>query len=387
MTVSPPVYLDNHSTTRVDPRVVEAMAPFWTVDYGNAASHGHVFGWRAEEAVDQARARLAAALGGEAREIVFTSGATEANNLAVFGAAEARGRRRDQLVTVATEHPSVLDPCRALARRGFELTELPVDPDGLVDPDDVARAVGDRTLLVSVMTANNEIGVLQPLREIGALCRQRGALFHTDAVQAFGKVPVCVEEVDLLSLSAHKIHGPKGVGALWVRARRPRVRLEPRLHGGGHERGLRSGTLAVPLIVGLARAAELCLEEREAEAARLAGLRDALLARLMEALPGVALNGHPRQRLPGNLNVAFEGVDADQLLVELKDVALSTGSACSSATPGPSHVLAALGLCEARLKGSIRMGLGRFTTAEEIDYVAERLAAAVQLVRSAGSGR
>jgi cysteine desulfurase len=383
MAVELPIYLDNHATTRVDPRVVEAMAPYWSQDYGNAASHGHVLGWRAEEAVEQARESLASALGAEPREIVFTSGATEANNLALLGAAEAAPVGRNHLVSVATEHPSVLDPCRALEARGFELTILPVDADGRIEPEAVAASLRDSTRLVSVMAANNEIGVLQPVAEIGALCRERGVLFHTDAVQAFGKVPLDVDEADLLSISAHKIYGPKGVGALYVRARRPRVRLEPRVFGGGHERGLRSGTLPVPLIVGFAWAAELCLAEREAEAVRLAELRDRLLVRLRGSLEGVALNGDPRRRLPANLNLAFAGVDADQLLVELRGVALSTGSACSSATPGPSHVLTALGLPEERVRASLRMGLGRFTTLEEVDRAADQLVACVEHLRGA----
>lgn len=377
-----PIYLDNQATTRADPRVVDAMAPYWSEHYGNAASAGHAFGWRAEEAVERARDSLAAALGAEPREIVFTSGATEANNLALLGAADLHGARRDHVVSVATEHPSVLDPARALAARDFDVTLLPVDRDGRVDPDDVARALGPRTLLVSVMAANNEIGVLQDVAEIGARCREAGVLFHSDAAQAFGKVPLDLEHVDLLSVSGHKIYGPKGVGALYVRRRRPRVRLEPRVYGGGHERGLRSGTLPVPLIVGLARAAELCLEERDAEARRLAGLRDGMLERLRDALPGVELNGDSRRRLPGNLNVAFEGIDADQLLVELRDVAISTGSACSSAVPGPSHVLAALGHSKGRVKGSVRIGLGRFTSEEEIERATLRIIERVQLLRS-----
>jgi len=382
-----PIYLDNHATTRVDPRVVEAMAPFWSEDYGNAASTSHVFGWRAEEAVELARERLAAALGARPRELVFTSGATEANNLAILGAAEANPER-DHLVTVATEHRAVLDPCRALAAVGREVTVLPVDGDGLVDPRAVADAITDRTLLVSVMAANNEIGVLQPLAEIGAACRERGVLFHSDAAQAFGKVPLDVETLglDLVSLSAHKMYGPKGVGALYVR-RRPRVRLEPRQHGGGHERGLRSGTLPVPLVVGFAGAAELCEAEREAEAVRLAGLRDRLWERLHREIPGVVRNGHPTRRLPGNLNVSFADVDGDRLLLAMSDVALSSGSACTSAHPEPSHVLTALGREESLVRASLRFGLGRFTTAEEVELVADRLAERVQALRSGDARR
>jgi len=377
-----PIYLDNHATTRVDPRVVEAMAPLWSDDYGNAASTSHVFGWRAEEAVEAARESLAAALGARPRELVVTSGATEANNLAILGAAEARPER-DHVVTVATEHRAVLDPCRALAARGREVTVLPVDGEGLVDPRAVADAIGERTLLVSVMAANNEIGVLQPLAEIGAACRERGVLFHTDAAQAFGKVPLDVEALglDLVSVSAHKMYGPKGVGALYVRRRRPRVRLEPRQYGGGHERGLRSGTLPVPLIVGFARAAELCEAERESEAVRLAGLRDRLWEHLHREVPGVVRNGHPTRRLPGNLNVSFAEVDGERLLLAMSDVALSSGSACTSAHPEPSHVLSALGREESLVRASMRFGIGRFNTPHEVDLVAERLAERVQALR------
>ena len=385
MAVQLPIYLDNHATTRTDPRVVEAMAPLFLEDYGNAASRGHAFGWRAAEALERARETLAAALGAAPREIVFTSGGSESNDLALRGAAGRRPRDRDHLVTVATEHRSVLDPCLALAGRGCTLRVLPVDSQGLVDPDDVRRALTDRTLLVSVMAANNEIGVLQPLEEIGAICRERGVLFHTDAVQAFGKVPLDVERVraDLVSVAAHKLYGPKGVGALYVRSRGPRVRLEPRIRGGGHERGLRSGTVPVPLVAGFARAVELCLAERAAEAERLRALRERLLGALRGALDGVALNGHPTRRLPGNLNLSFSGIDADELLLALPEVALSSGSACAGREP--SHVLAALGLPGSRVRGSLRVGIGRFNGADEIDAAAQALIAGVQLLRTTGS--
>ena len=381
MALQLPIYLDNHATTRTDPRVVEAMAPLFLEDYGNAASAGHAFGWRAAEALERARETLAAALAAAPREIVFTSGGTESNNLALLGAAGRRPTGRDHLVTVASEHRSVLDPCRALARRGCTLSVLPVDSQGLVDPDDVRRALTDRTFLVSVMAANNEIGVLQPLAEIGAVCRERGVLFHSDAVQAFGKLPLDVERVgaDLVSLAAHKLYGPKGVGALYVRSRGPRVRLEPRIRGGGQERGLRSGTVAVPLVAGFARAVELCLEEQASEAGRLRALRERLWAALRNALDGVALNGHPTRRLPGSLNLCFAGIDADELLLALPEVALSSGSACAGREP--SHVLAALGLPAARVRGSLRFGIGRFNSAEEIDVVAEALIAGVQRLR------
>jgi cysteine desulfurase len=381
-----PVYLDHHATTPTHPRVLEAMLPWFTRDFGNAASHTHAFGWRAAAAVEAARETLAGAIGaGAAREIVFTSGATESNNLALAGVAEASRARGAPLVTVATEHPSVLDPARALARRGWRVTELAVDAAGFVDPDDVARAITDRTVLVSVMWANNEIGVLQPIEAIARVCRERGVPLHSDAAQAVGRVPVNVAAagVDLLSFTAHKLYGPKGVGALFVRSGRPRVRVAPLLHGGGHERGLRSGTLPVPLIVGFARAAELAAAERVAEADRLAALRDRLLARLREELPGVFVNGDLARRLPGNLNVGFAGITADSLLAELPEIALSTGSACSSARPEPSHVLKALGLPDDAVRASVRIGLGRGNTAEEVELVADRIVEAVRALRAA----
>jgi cysteine desulfurase len=380
-----PIYLDHHSTTPTDPRVVEAMLPWFTRDFGNAASRTHAFGWRAEAAVEAAREALARGVGGrEAGEIVFTSGATEANNLALLGLAEARRARGDHLVTVATEHPSVLDPCAALARRGFRVTVLPVDRAGLVEPGAVEAALGDRTLLVSVMWANNEIGVIQPIAEIARVCRAHGVPLHSDAAQAVGKVPVgaMAAGVDLLSFTAHKLYGPKGVGALWVRSGRPRLRLEPLLHGGGHERGLRSGTLPVPLIVGFARALELALAELDTESSRLAELRDRLLARLRAALPGVFVNGGPARRLPANLNVGFEGVAADALIAALPDLAISTGSACSSARPEPSHVLRALGLSDEALGASVRIGLGRGNTPEEVEAAADRIVAEVRALRA-----
>jgi cysteine desulfurase len=383
------IYLDHHATTPVDPRVVEAMAPYWTTDFGNAASRAHVFGWRAEAALEQARESLARAIGAASpREIVFTSGATESDNLALLGVLRAGRETRDHLVTVATEHRAVLDPARALAREGFALTVLPVDGRGLVDPDDVARALGPRTALVSVMSANNEIGVLQPVREIARRCRERGVPFHSDAAQAVGKIPLDVgaDDVDLLSFTAHKCYGPKGVGALYVRERRPRVRIAPLVHGGGHERGLRSGTVPVPLVVGFARAVELCLESREGEAAREAGLRDRLFERLASALPGVVRTGDPARSLPGNLHVCIEGADSDAVLSALPDVALSSGSACSSAQPEPSHVLAALGLPPALARCALRFGLGRGTTEAEIDRAAERVVEVVQRLRAARGG-
>jgi len=384
-----PIYLDHHATTPTDARVVEAMLPYFAQEFGNAASHTHAYGWRAEAAVELARESLARGLGaGDPREIVFTSGATESNNLALLGAAEAQRGRRNHLVALATEHSSVLDPLRALARRGFELTEVPVAGSGLVDPDDVARSLTDRTVLVSVMWANNEIGVLQPIEAIARRCRERGVLLHCDAAQAVGKVPLdaAASGVDLLSLTAHKLYGPKGVGALYVRPGRPRVRLEPILFGGGHEGGLRSGTLPVPLIVGFARALELALAGRADEAKRIAWLRDHLLDRLHACLAGVFVNGDLERRLPGNLNVGFEGVSADALMAGLPELALSAGSACSSARPEPSHVLKALGLPDDAVKASIRVGLGRTNTLEEIDAAADRMIAEVSALRAGRRG-
>jgi cysteine desulfurase len=361
------------------------MLPYLREDFGNASSSTHVYGWRAEAAVEDARERLAAALGASPREIVFTSGTTESDNLALQGVARAGRGRGDHLVTVATEHPAVLDCCRALEAEGFRVTVLPVDGQGLVDPDDLRRALGDQTLLVSVMAANSEIGVLQPLPEIGRICRERGVLFHSDAAQAVGKLAFDVEAqgVDLLSLCAHKLYGPKGVGALYLRERRPRIPLAPLLHGGGHERGHRSGTLPVALIVGFARAVELCLAELEVEAARLRGLRDRLWQRLESALPDLHRNGHPERRLPGNLNVSCAGVEADALLARLGGLALSSGSACASSRGEPSHVLRALGLPDALARGALRFGLGRSTTPEQIESAAEQVIECVRQARAA----
>jgi len=382
-----PLYLDHHATTPVDPRVLEAMRPFWNEDFGNASSRTHRYGWRAEAAVELARESLAAALGAtDPREIVFTSGATESDNLALQGVLHAHAGEGDHVITAATEHAAVLDTCRALERRGARVTVLPVDGDGRVDPFAVAKAIDARTVLVSVGAANGEIGTLQPLAEIGRACAEREVLFHSDAAQAVGKIPLDVETlgIDLLSFSAHKLYGPKGVGALYVRRRTRsgrRVRIEPILFGGGHERGLRSGTLAVPLIAGFAKAVELCVLEREAEAVRLASLREQLLGALLEALPDVQRNGPKEGRLPANLNVSFEGIEADALLSQLEDVALSTGSACSSARPEPSHVLAALGLPVERIRGAVRIGLGRGTTPPDVERAAARIASEVRRLR------
>ena len=388
MTPRTPVYLDHHATTPCDPRVVAAMRPYWSEDFGNPASASHAFGWRAEAAVESAREEIARAIGAEdPREIVFTSGATESDNLALQGVLRARGLAGAHLVTAATEHPAVLDTARALAKQGAALTVLPVDAGGYADPGAVAQAITRETALVSVMAANGEIGTLAPLAEIAAVCAARGVAFHTDAAQAVGKIALDVERlgIDLLSLSSHKLYGPKGIGALYVRRRRrsgERLAIAPLLHGGGQERGLRSGTLATPLIVGLARAVSLAVAEQAAESTRLAALRDRLQARLDELAGGVQRNGGAGARLAGNLNVAFEGVTADAVISRLPEVALSTGSACSSAKPEPSHVLTALGLPPARIAASLRIGLGRFTTEAEVEYAAQRIAEEVRRYRA-----
>lgn len=385
---SRPIYLDAHATTPVDPRVLEAMLPYFSEKFGNAASRAHPYGWEAADAVDEARERAAAAIGAEPKEIIWTSGATEADNLALLGAAEMATDECNGLVVSSIEHQAVLDCAAHLERRGVRVTIVGVGADGIVDPEEVANAADARTFLVSIMTANNEIGTLQPIEDIVRRVKARSsALVHTDAVQAIGRVPVDVRAsgVDLLSMSAHKIYGPKGVGALFVRRRRPTVRLAPILHGGGHERGLRSGTLNVPGIVGFGVALEIAEREREAESARTRELRDRLRARLEGALDGIVINGHPTTRLPNNLNVSFARIDAEELLREMPEIAVSTGAACSSASLEPSHVIRALGLGEARAQSSIRFGLGRFTTREDIDTAASRVIAAVQKLRKEAS--
>jgi cysteine desulfurase len=378
-----PIFMDNNSTTRVDPRVVEAMLPYFTEHYGNAASRHHSFGLEAKEAVDRAREQVAGLIGAEAREIIFTSGATESNNLALRGVAGMYRSKGNHVITVVTEHKAVLDPCKRLQREGFDVTFLPVDRFGRVTPGQVAAAITDKTILVSVMAANNEIGTLQPIEEIGRLCKERGVLFHTDAAQAAGKIPLDVEAMgcDLLSLSAHKIYGPKGVGGLYVRRREPRVRLEPIMDGGGHEGGLRSGTLPVPLVVGFGKACELCRQEMTGEAERLRGLRERLRGGITDRLSDVFLNGHPTERLPGTLNLSFAYVKGDALMMGLKNVAISSGSACTSASLEPSYVLKALGVDDELAHSSIRFGLGRFNTEEEVDYVIDEVVRTVQRLR------
>lgn len=383
------IYLDNQATTPLDPRVRAAMAPYEEARFGNAASRQHAVGWEAAAAVKQARAAVAALIKASPGEIVFTSGATESNNLALKGVAEAYAARGRHLVTCATEHPSVLDPLQALARRGWEVTVLGVDGEGRLDLEALRAALRPDTVLVSLMAANNEIGLLHPIAQIGALTRARGVLLHVDAAQAAGKIPLDVEAmgIDLLSLSAHKLYGPKGVGALYLRRREPRVRVEPQLHGGGHEKGLRSGTLNVPGIVGFGAAATIAAAELASEATRLAALRDALLAGLRERIEGIQLNGAREPRLAGNLNLSVAGVDADGLLMRLRGVALSSASACSTATESPSHVLAAMGLDPARVSGALRFSLGRFTTGEEIAATIAAVTAAVRELRAADPRR
>ena len=378
-----PIYLDCHATTPVDPQVLEAMLPYFTERFGNPASAQHAYGWEAEAAIEKARESLAGAIAATPEEIIFTSGATEANNLAVKGVAEAYFSQGRHIVTVRTEHRAVLDPCRYLESLGFEVTYLPVDGDGFIDLEMLKKTLREDTVLVSVMAANNEMGVLQPIAEIGKICRQKCVLFHTDGAQALGKIPLHVEEqhIDLLSLTAHKVYGPKGIGALYVRRRNPRANLAPQLHGGGHERGLRSGTLYPPQIVGFARAVEIAIAQMDAEAARLAKLRDRLWQKISQ-VDGVLLNGHPTQRLPGNLNVSVRGVDGAALLKGLQPIAaVSSGSACSSAKAEPSHVLRALGREEALAAASIRFGIGRFNTEAEIERVGDRAIATIHSLR------
>jgi cysteine desulfurase len=375
--------MDNHATTPLDPRVLDAMMPFFTNKFGNAASRNHSFGWEAEAAVEHAREQIAKLIGASAKEIIFTSGATESNNLAIKGIAEMYKERGNHIITQATEHKAVLDTCKRLEKSGYRVTYLPVKADGLIDLDDLKRAMDEKTILVTIMIANNEIGVIQPVAEIGKLCHERGVLFHTDGVQAVGKIPVDVTamNIDALSLSGHKIYGPKGVGALYVRRRNPRVQISEQINGGGHERGMRSGTLNVPGIVGLGKACEIAREEMESEANHLSALRDKLKARLEGALDYVHVNGSWEHRLPGNLNMSFVYVEGESLLMGINDIAVSSGSACTSATLEPSYVLKALGLGDDVAHSSIRFGLGRFNTEAEVDYVADKIIDVVQKLR------
>ena len=378
-----PIYMDYHATTPVDPRVVDAMLPYFTGHFGNAASRNHAFGWEAEEAVETARRQVADLVGANTKEIIFTSGATESNNLAIKGVAEMYREKGNHIITCVTEHKAVIDTCKKLEKQGGRVTYLPVQKNGRIDLDDLRAAITDKTILITIMTANNEIGVLQPIAEIGAIAKEKGILFHTDAVQAVGKVPFNVNEakVDLVSMSAHKIYGPKGVGALYVRRRNPRVLLAEQINGGGHERGMRSGTLNVPGIVGLGQAAAIAQAEMATEGERLRTLRDRLNKKLHANLDELYINGSMEHRLPHNLNVSFAYVEGESLLMGINDVAVSSGSACTSASLEPSYVLKALGAGDDLAHSSIRFGLGRWTTEEEVDYVVDKLTTVVRRLR------
>lgn len=383
MAVKLPVYMDNHATTQVDPRVLQAMLPYFTEKFGNAASRNHEFGWKAEEAVETARGQIARLIHASPREIIFTSGATESINLALKGVAEARRSAGDHIIVQATEHKAVLDVCKHLEKLGCEVTYLAVDEQGLIDLEELRRAITPKTILISIMHANNEIGVIQPIVETGKIAKQEKILFHVDAAQSVGKIPVDVEKsgIDLLSISGHKIYAPKGVGALYVRRKDPRVELAPLIDGGGHERGMRSGTLNVPGIVAFGKACDICQKEMPEEGERLRRLRDKLKDAITSRLEETFINGSMVQRLPGNLNLSFAGVEGDALLMGISDVAVSSGSACTSATLEPSHVLRALGVSEDLAHSSIRFGLGRFNTEEEVDYVADRVVETVKRLR------
>jgi cysteine desulfurase len=378
-----PIYMDNHATSPIDPRVLETMMPYLTGIFGNAASRNHSFGWEAEGAVEKAREQVAKLIGATTKEIIFTSGSTESNNLALKGIAEMYRERGNHIITQVTEHKAVLDTCKRLEKSGYRVTYLPVKADGLIDLEDLKRALDEKTILVSIMFANNEIGVVQPVAEIGKLCRERNVIFHTDGVQAVGKIPVDVNSmnIDVLSLTAHKIYGPKGVGALYVRRRNPRVQISEQINGGGHERGMRSGTLNVPGIVGLGKACEIAGQEMADEGERLRKLRDKLKAKLEGSLDYIHVNGSMEHRLPNNLNISFVYVEGESLLMGINDVAVSSGSACTSATLEPSYVLKALGLGDDVAHSSIRFGLGRFNTEAEVDYVADKVIDIVKKLR------
>jgi cysteine desulfurase len=378
-----PIYMDNHATTRMDPRVLEAMLPYFTESFGNAASRNHEYGWVAEQGVEQSRERIAKLIGATSKEIIFTSGATESDNLAIKGVAEMYREKGNHIITQVTEHKAVLDTCKRLEKHGFRVTYLPVQKDGSIDLEDLKRAMDDKTILVTIMSANNEIGSLQPIREIGALCHEKGVFFHTDAVQAIGKVPfnVIADNVDLASITGHKLYGPKGCGALYVRRKNPRVQLVAQIDGGGHERGMRSGTLNVPGIVGLGKACEIAMNEMEQETKYLIGLRNSLRDQIFAELDEVYINGSTEHRLPGNMNISFAYVEGESLLMGINDIAVSSGSACTSATLEPSYVLKALGAGDDLAHSSIRFGLGRFNTQVEVDYVARRVIDTVKRLR------
>src|SRR6185295_14650612 len=379
-----PIFLDNHSTTPMDPRVLETMLPYFVEKFGNAASRNHAFGWAAEEAVESSRKQIAKLIKADAKEIVFTSGATESDNLAIKGVLEMYREKGDHIITASTEHRAVLDTVKSLEGKGkATATYLSVDKFGMVSPEDVRNAITEKTILISIMLANNEIGTINPIKEIGKIAKAKGILFHCDATQGVGKIPVSVNEmgIDLMSFSAHKLYGPKGIGALYVRKKGPRVRIAPMIEGGGHERGMRSGTLPVPLVVGFGMACEICEKEMSIESVRLAALRDRLQEGILKGLDEVYLNGHPTQRLPHNLNLSFAYVEGESLLMGLKEIALSSGSACTSATLEPSYVLRALGVGSDLAHSSIRFGLGRFNTEEEIDYTIKRIIEVVTKLR------
>ena len=383
MAVKLPVYMDYHATTPVDPRVLDAMLPYFTEKFGNAASRNHEYGWKAEEAVENARAQVARLIDANPKEIVFTSGATESDNLAIKGVAEFHRGKGNHIISQVTEHKAVLDTCKHLADQGFEVTYLAVDKEGLINPNDLRRAITSKTILISIMYANNEIGVIQPVEEVGKIAKEKGVLFHVDAVQAVGRIPVDVQKdgIDLLSISAHKLYGPKGIGALYVRRKNPRVQIAAMIDGGGHERGMRSGTLNVPGIVGLGKACEICQKEMAQESEKLRRLRDRLKDALTSRLDGTSINGSMVHRLPNNLNISFSGVEGESLLMGINDIAVSSGSACTSANIEPSYVLKALGVSADDAHASIRFGLGRFNTEEEVDYVAGRVVETVKRLR------
>src|SRR5499426_408664 len=378
-----PIYMDYHATTPVDPRVVDAMLPYFSQKFGNSASRNHSFGWEAEEAIEAARKQVADLIGANAKELIFTSGATESNNLAIKGAAEMYREKGNHIITCVTEHKAVVDTCKKLEKQGLRVTYLPVQKDGRISLDELRASITDKTILITIMTANNEIGVIQPIAEIGAIAKEKGILFHTDAVQMVGKVPFNVNDlkVDMASISAHKMYGPKGVGALYVRRRNPRVLLAPIIDGGGHERGMRSGTLNVTGIVGFGKAAELCKQEMAADSERLRGLRDYLNEKLHENLDEIYINGSMEHRLPQNLNISFAYVEGESLLMGINDVAVSSGSACTSASLEPSYVLKALGAGDDLAHSSIRFGLGRWSTDDEVDYVIDKLTTVVTRLR------
>lgn len=381
-TLKLPVYLDYQATTPMDPRVLDAMMPYFTTKFGNPHSRSHAYGWEAEAAVEKARQQVADLIGADEKEVIFTSGATESNNLALKGVAQFNKDKKNHIITVVTEHKCVLDSCRHLEQEGFDVTYLPVDTKGLVSLEALEAAITDKTVLISVMTANNEIGVVQPIKEIGAICRKHGVFFHTDAAQAFGKIPLDVEEmnIDLMSISGHKIYGPKGIGALYVR-RRPRVRLKPLITGGGQERGMRSGTLPTPLVVGLGEAASIAKQEMQKDYAHVKRLSDKFYNAIVANVPDVYLNGDKEKRLPGNLNISFAYIEGESMIMAIKDLAVSSGSACTSASLEPSYILRALGVDEELAHTSIRFGIGRFTTEEEINFAIETVVKNINKLR------